>query len=115
MVQPPAGWLIVAELGRPHGIRGQATAVLSGVSAGDLVALSGLRLAREDGAERSTRVLRAVPKGNGVILELEGLFDRDAAEEWRGAALIARRDVLPALDSGEWYVSDLVGSTVVSD
>jgi 16S rRNA processing protein RimM len=107
--------LIVAELGRPHGIRGQATAVLSGVSADALVALSGLRLAREDGAERSTRVLRAVPKGNGVILELEGLFDRDAAEEWRGAALIARRDVLPALDSGEWYVSDLVGSTVVSD
>jgi 16S rRNA processing protein RimM len=111
----PPGWLIVAELGRPHGIRGQATARLAGVSPETLVSLSDLRLARADGAERKTRVLRVQPKGEGVVLELEGLTDRDAAEEWRGGALIARRDQLPALDDGEWYVSDLIGSTVVSE
>jgi 16S rRNA processing protein RimM len=115
VLTPPPGWLIVAELGRPHGIRGQATAVLAGVSAEVLAALSDVRLAREDGAERRTRVVRALPRGGGVILELEGVTDRDAAEEWRGAVLIARREELPAAASGEWYVADLVGLAVFAD
>jgi 16S rRNA processing protein RimM len=59
------------------------------------------------------RALR--PKQGGWILALEGLTDRTAAEELRGAVLLAPRVDLPEPDADEWYVPDLVGLVVATE
>lgn len=104
--------LVVAELARPHGIRGEVTARLAGVSGEDLLSLA-LKMRRSEGDGLvNVRVTRARPRPGWWILELEHVHDRNGAEKLRGAVLLASRKDLPAPEPGEWYVADLVGLTV---
>ncbi|HMB67729.1 MAG TPA: ribosome maturation factor RimM [bacterium] len=112
---PREGWLIVAELGRPHGIRGEVMIRLGGVEPEELAELRGLRLLRPDGREMAVRVRRLRPKPPGWILDLREIADRGEAEAWRGSLVIAARDTLPEAEEGEWYDADLVGLDVVTD
>ena len=108
--------LIVAELGKAHGIRGEIVARLSGVTAEELVAMEGLRLRTPEGAESPVRVTRGRPRSQGGwILELDALGDRNAAEAARGGVLVADRDQLAEPEAGEWFVADLVGLAVVEE
>jgi 16S rRNA processing protein RimM len=70
-------------------------------------------LLESDSGERESRAVRSsrqTPKG--VLLSLEGIVDRDQAEARRGFAVHVRREVLPALADGEYYLCDLIGATV---
>ena len=49
---------------------------------------------------------------NMVILKLEGIDDRNAAEAARGRELFITENDLPELEEGEYYVRDLIGMTV---
>jgi 16S rRNA processing protein RimM len=50
----------------------------------------------------------------GVLLKLEGVDDRDAAEALRDACVFADRNELPPLEPGEFYLTDLVGAAVLA-
>ena len=102
----------MAELSRPHGIRGEIAARLADVDGEDLVGID-LRLQPAKGPARPTRVVRARPVSGAWILALDGVSDRNGAESLRGATLLAAREDLPPVGPGEWYVVDLVGLRVV--
>lgn len=89
---------------KPHGIKGGLRVRASSD------ALLGLE--RVFVADREHKVARASRAGADVLLELEGLGDRDAAAALRGAPLFADRAALPALGESELYVADLVGCQV---
>ncbi len=109
--EAPPERLIVAEVTKPHGIRGEVSARLADVSGADLVGLD-LSLRIGDGPETPVRIERARPAGGAWILALAGVADRNRAGELRGAVLLAARADLPEPDDGEWWVADLVGRTV---
>jgi 16S rRNA processing protein RimM len=46
------------------------------------------------------------------ILRLEGIDDRDAAEELRGETLSATSDQRPATSEDEWLIDDLIGCEI---
>ncbi len=48
-----------------------------------------------------------------VILKLEGIDDRNAAEKARGSELFVTEADLPELPEGQFYVRDLIGMTVI--
>lgn len=51
--------------------------------------------------------------GNDIaICKVEGVDDRTSAEKIRGTELFINRDSLPALKSGEYYQTDLIGMDV---
>lgn len=52
---------------------------------------------------------------NMVILKLEGINDRNAAEAAKGRDIFITEDDLPELEDGEYYVRDLIGMTVEED
>lgn len=52
---------------------------------------------------------------NMVVLGLDGICDRDAAEKARGRELFVTEDDLPELPEGQFYVRDLIGMEVFSD
>ncbi|MBQ9059608.1 MAG: 16S rRNA processing protein RimM [Firmicutes bacterium] len=52
---------------------------------------------------------------NMVVLKLEGIGDRDAAEKARGRELFVTEEDLPELPEGQFYVRDLIGMEVFSD
>ena len=58
--------------------------------------------------------IRSDNKG-GAIARLTEVVDRNAAEALRGTLLTVSRDTLPPLADGEFYHSDLIGLTAVTD
>lgn len=52
---------------------------------------------------------------NMVILKLEGINDRNAAEAAKGKDIFITEEDLPELEEGEFYVRDLIGMTVTED
>ena len=52
--------------------------------------------------------------GSGLLVKLDGIDDRDRAQELRGSEIALWRAQLPALGLDEYYWSDLQGLAVVS-
>lgn len=50
----------------------------------------------------------------GLLVQLEGIDDRDAAEALKGAEVAVDRALLPPLPDGEYYWTDLEGLAVVT-
>ena len=65
--------------------------------------------------EKKTRIEKAGTKGNMAVLKLEGISDRNQAEEMRGTGLYIMEDDLEELPEDTYYVKDLVGLKVISD
>ena len=106
---------MIAELGRPHGLRGEIGARLFDLSPEELLAIPQIRLRRADGSESVVHVRGARMKPGGIILAIDELADRTDAEQARGAWLVADREHLPEPAQGEWYLVDLVGCEVVTE
>ena len=105
MTAPPL--LRAAFVKRPHGVRGQLRVEPLG---GDAARFSrGLRL-RVEGEGRELVVREAHALGDGdVLLELEGVDDRAAAEALREAYLCVSREKRRQLAEDEWFTYELVG------
>ena len=52
---------------------------------------------------------------NMVVLGLEGIDDRNAAEKAKGSLLYVTEEDLPELPEGEYYVRDIIGMDAVQD
>ena len=54
------------------------------------------------------------PHGKTIIVQLDGVDDRNEAELWVGSDIYMKSDQLPKLAKDEYYWSDLIGLQVVS-
>ena len=54
------------------------------------------------------------PHGKTIIVQLDGVDDRNEAELWVGSDIYMKSDQLPKLSNDEYYWSDLIGLQVVS-
>lgn len=100
--------LLVARIGRAHGLRGEVT-VRVHTDSPDERFTPGAELVT-DPAEAGPLVVRGVRVHQGrYLLAFEGVTDRRGAEALRGTRLLAEE-----LDEDEgWYEEELVGLTVV--
>jgi 16S rRNA processing protein RimM len=99
---------------RAHGVTGELEVRPDWSDSDGLLAAKEVVLEAEDGTleAHAVRSSRRTPKG--VLMLLEGITDRTAAEACRGNAVRVRREVLPKLGEGEYYLCDLVGASVDS-
>jgi 16S rRNA processing protein RimM len=106
--------LEVARVVRAHGLRGGVSVALHWRGSETLQEVEEVTLQLE-GAEPRTFPVRKV-SGTGAfrVLELVGIDDRNAAEALRGARVSITRAALPPLETGEYYLADLVGATVTA-
>lgn len=61
---------------------------------------------------RQMKVKRWRTQGKGLVVSIEGVLDRNAADLLMGATVWVDRNVLPAAPENEYYWSDLVGLQV---
>jgi 16S rRNA processing protein RimM len=61
---------------------------------------------------REVQLLEARPQGNGWIVLLEGVLERDAASRLTGQMVLVERSLLPPAQDREHYRDDLVGFEV---
>ena len=106
-------WVAVAEVARPHGIRGELRLKPYNLDSDMLLRRSEVLLRMPDGSERAVSVAAARAVNKAVLVELRGVSDRNAAEALRGAVVCADRDEFPDLEEGEFYACDLEGAKVL--
>ena len=105
-------------VGAPHGLDGELRVRLHNPSS-DLLAERRRVWLREPAGSaaqgvREARVRSCRRSGaDYLLLGLEGVDDRDAAQALRGSELCIPREELPALAEGEHYLIDLIGLRVV--
>jgi len=97
-------------LSRPHGIKGEICADWHAEA--PLLLETPLWLQAGQMAPRPVRLLACRQHKGRLLLQLEGVGDRTAAEGLRGQKLLVARTDLPPLGQDEAYVEDLLGCTV---
>jgi len=97
--------VLLAKIGRPHGVRGQVKLVSF---TADARAIATYRpLFTEAGQE--LRLTRVTGETNPLIATIDGVSDRDAALRLTNASLYVERTQLPAAEDDEFYLADLEG------
>ncbi|WP_066373509.1 ribosome maturation factor RimM [Herbidospora mongoliensis] len=106
--------LVVGRIGRPHGIRGEVTVEVRTDEPGERFA-PGTRLTT-DPASRGPLVVENARWHKGILmLALEGVRGREAAEELRDTLIVIdSADVTPSDDPDEFHDHQLIGLVVVS-
>ncbi len=99
-------YIEIGEIVRPQGIRGEIK-LRAGGAPERYAALKNIYL-KENNAMVPHRVLKARASDGFAVLLLEGIEDRNAAENLRGHTVYADRDAFE-LNEDENFISDLIG------
>lgn len=104
--------LRVGRVARAHGLKGELEVRLDWEDGESLLDASEVELEAADGRRSAHGVQRARATPKGVLVQLEGISDRTAAEARLGTVVYIARAELPELEEGEYYLADLVGVAV---
>lgn len=111
MTDKPDRWIEIANVGRPHGLRGDVR-VFPHNPATELL-LPGAKLQYRKAGNQTERTISKARLANDCwIVVFDGVTDRAQAEALTGGELLLRRSELPAIDDDEVYLSDVVGMAV---
>jgi 16S rRNA processing protein RimM len=109
----------VAEVARPHGIRGELRLKLYNEGSELLTELARgakrspavpLKLRLPSGEERPLVLTSARSSNKALLVKFDDVVDCDAAELLRGAVILVPRDAFPPLEEGEFYACDIEGA-----
>ncbi|MGH7271500.1 MAG: ribosome maturation factor RimM [Polyangiaceae bacterium] len=106
-------WVPLAEVARPHGVRGEVRLRLYNSDSRLLLDLDEVLLRFSDGEEEEVSVDSVRRADDAILMKLYSVDDRNRAEDLRGAKICARRRDFPALEGGEFYACDVEGARVV--
>jgi len=109
----PDAWVPLAEIARPHGVRGELRVRPFNRDSDLLLDLDEVLVRFPEGDEQEVSVDAARRANDAILLKLHSVDDRDRAEELRGAVLCVRRRDFPPLEEGEFYACDVEGARVV--
>jgi 16S rRNA processing protein RimM len=112
-VLAPDAWVPLAEVMRPHGLRGEVKLKVFNEDSGVLLSQEDVLLRLGSGEEHEVSVDRARRAGTAILMKLYSIDDCDRASELRGALVCARRGSFPPLDDGEFYTCDVLGARVL--
>ena len=104
-------FIVIGRITKPHGIKGEVCVDFYADSPSILADTLWLEL--PSAQPKPYGVIFARHHHNRLLLTLENVPDRDAAELLRNAEVLVPRERLPALKPGEVYLADLLGFTVI--
>ncbi len=105
-------WVPLAEVARPHGVRGELRLRLYNRDSDLLLEQDEVLIRFADGEEQEVSVDGARRADDAILLKLFSVDDRNRAEELRGAVVCVRRGAFPAPLPGEFYACDVEGARV---
>src|SRR4029079_5908796 len=103
----PDAWVPLAEIARPHGVRGELRLRLFNKASDTLLGQEEVLVRLPDGEEDEVSVERARRADDAILMKLHSVDDRDRADELRGAMICVRRRDFEEPDEGEVYASEL--------
>jgi 16S rRNA processing protein RimM len=113
-VRPAPATVAVADVIAAHGLRGLVRVRPYQPPAPSLAPGRTVLIERA-GERRPARVMRVVPHGRRrLLVSLDGVGDRTAAEALAGARILVRTEDLPAPEPGEFYYHEVLDFAVVT-
>jgi 16S rRNA processing protein RimM len=106
--------VVIGRIVAPFGIRGELKVTVQTDFPERFAAGESVVLNRPTGRV-AYRIERSTPNKGGITLKLEGVKTREDAEELRDIDIIIDQSELRELESGRFYVFDIVGLKVVTD
>ncbi len=107
------GFVAVGGVVKPHGIRGEFC-IKSYADSPSLFSRVGALFLQDGSKSPQPFTVRSWREHKGLILmKLQGVDDRDRAEEIRGWTVLVHEDDLPDLEEGEHYLYQMMGCRVV--
>ena len=101
-----ANRVCVAQIGAPHGVRGEVR--LWTFTADPMAVTRYSPLESEDG-KRRFEIETVRPAKDHLVARLKGVDDRTAAERLTNLKLFVPREQLPEIEADEFYHADLIG------
>jgi 16S rRNA processing protein RimM len=111
-MRPLEEWVPLAEVARPHGVRGELRLRLFNKDSDVLLERDEVLVRLKDGVEHEVSVDKARRADDAILMKLFSVDDRDRADELRGALICAKRADFPPLGEDEFYVCDAAGARV---
>ena len=103
-------WVPLAEIARPHGVRGEVRLKLFNTASDVLLEQDEVLVRLVSGEEHEVSVEAARRADDAILMKLYSVDDRDRADELRGARICVRRRDFPPLEEGEFYTVDIIGA-----
>jgi 16S rRNA processing protein RimM len=107
-------WIQFGTIARAHGVRGELRIQPLDPDV-DLPPTTSRVRARAASGDRVLTVTRVRPVHRAVLLSVEGIADRDAAQALAGSPLEVDADELPPAQEGEIYAYEIEGAEVVDE
>ena len=111
--------LMVGRVIRSHGIRGELKVLPESDNPERLLDLPQVFIGEQESATTAFPVAAArfqqTKKGLAVLMTLEGISTRDDADALRKQVVYALQNDLPPLESGEYFLHEIIGSKVETD
>lgn len=104
--------ILVGRVAGAFGVKGEVR--ISTYTADPMALVAYRDLKRETGAPALTLLPAGRPAKGGIIVRAKEVETREQAEALRGLKLYIPRDVLPEPEEDEFYVTDLIGLSVVA-
>jgi 16S rRNA processing protein RimM len=114
-VLAPDAWVPLAEVMRPHGVRGEIRLRPFNRDSDLLLEVDEVLVRFPEGDEQEVSLDAARRANDAILAKLHSVDDRDRAAELRGAVVCVRRRDFPPLEAGEFYACDVEGARVVVD
>ena len=110
----PAALVPVGRIAGPYGIKGWVKIASFTDPADNVFAYAPWTLCDDRGnrPDATIGVLESKAHGKGWIAKLDGVGDRNAAEELQGLQIVVDRSRLPEPEEGQYYWADLEGLQV---
>ncbi len=102
----PPRLILVAQVGRAFGVRGEVKITAYTADAATLLDYRDLK--REDGSPGLT-LLSGRPAKTGLVARVKDIITPEQADALRGLKLYVSRDLMPEPDEDEFYLADLIG------
>ena len=112
-VTEAAGLIHVGKVTKPQGIRGEVRVYSLSGQPENFRAYPQLVLVEEDGQRRNYKVTSFRSQGSFAVVALEGVADRNRAEELVGCQVWVAEEYLAPLADDEFYWHDVMGAEVV--
>jgi 16S rRNA processing protein RimM len=109
-----ARWVPVAEVNRPHGLRGELRVRMYNDESCLLEAGMPVLLQTRAGEPKPAELTSVRGGGAGLkLVKLRGIDNPERAAELRAAVICVQREAFPDLGGGEFYVCDIVGARLI--
>jgi 16S rRNA processing protein RimM len=110
-----AGEVVVGVVAAPHGLKGRVRIHPLTDHPERFFGMDRLLLSPRNGVPREYALVSAEPADRGILVELEGIGDRDQAETLRGAQVLVAPENRVELQEGEYWIDDIIGMSVVEE